>query len=115
MDQYLAREVERSSAGPTTLYDRDLADREQSVLPEKALLAEEYGKAILGSEVELRSVKSLRALGLIDQTSCLKKGDKSPGTLRQSFGAVAKQDNGRVRVHLWCAVEEIHDLLSREL
>lgn len=39
-------------------------------------------------------------VGVIDETSCLKKGDKTPGVRRQYLGCVGKVDNGIVTVHV---------------
>jgi hypothetical protein len=43
---------------------------------------------------------SLGNVGLIDETSALKSGTKSPGVQRQYLGCVGKIDNGIVTVHL---------------
>src|SRR5665213_1540205 len=55
------------------------------------------------------------SIGLIDETSCPKKGDKTPGVQRQWCGATGKQDNCVVTVHLGYAVEDFHCLLASEL
>jgi len=39
-------------------------------------------------------------IGIIDETSAVKKGDKTPGVQRQYLGCVGKQENGIVTVHL---------------
>jgi SRSO17 transposase len=41
-----------------------------------------------------------RAVGIIDETSYLKKGRRTPGVKRQHCGAVGKKDNCTVTVHL---------------
>lgn len=58
---------------------------------------------------------SPRSIGIIDETSYLKKGDKTPGVQRQHCGAVGKQDNCVVTVHLGYAVDDFHCLLDGEL
>ncbi len=58
---------------------------------------------------------SPRAIGLIDETSCPKKGDQTPGVQRQWCGAAGKTDNCVVTVHLGYAVDEFHCLLDSEL
>jgi SRSO17 transposase len=58
---------------------------------------------------------SARSIGIIDETSYLKKGDKTPGVQRQHCGAVGKQDNCVVTVHLGYAVDDFHCLLDGEL
>jgi SRSO17 transposase len=40
------------------------------------------------------------SIGLIDQTSDVKKGDKTPGVQRQWCGSVGKKENCTVTVHL---------------
>jgi len=62
-----------------------------------------------------RDHPSPRAIGLIDETSCPKKGDQTPGVQRQWCGAAGKTDNCVVTVHLGYAVDEFHCLLDSEL
>jgi SRSO17 transposase len=62
-----------------------------------------------------RDHTSARAIGLIDETSCPKKGDRTPGVQRQWCGATGKQDNCVVTVHLGYAVDDFHCLLDSEL
>lgn len=54
-------------------------------------------------------------IGTIDETSCVKKGDKTPGVQRHYLGCVGKQENGIVTVHLGCAAGDFHCLLDGEL
>ena len=42
----------------------------------------------------------VHSVGIIDETSAVKKGDKTPGVQRQYCGAVGKQENCVVTVHL---------------
>lgn len=58
---------------------------------------------------------SPRSIGIIDETSFVKKGDKTPGVQRQHCGAVGKQENCIVTVHLGYAVDQFHCLLDGEL
>jgi SRSO17 transposase len=58
---------------------------------------------------------SPRSIGIIDETSDVKKGVKTPGVQRQYCGAVGKQDNCIVTVHLGYAVDDFHCLLDGEL
>ncbi len=62
-----------------------------------------------------RDHTSPRSIGLIDETSCAKKGDQTPGVLRQWCGSTGKTDNCMVSVHLGYAVDEFHCLLDSEL
>jgi SRSO17 transposase len=54
-------------------------------------------------------------IGIIDETSFVKKGNKTPGVQRQHCGTVGKQENCMVTVHLGYAVEDFHCLLDGEL
>ena len=56
-----------------------------------------------------------RAIGIIDETSDVKKGDKTPGVKRQHCGAVGKTENCIVTVHLAYARDDFHCLLDSEL
>ena len=62
-----------------------------------------------------RDHTSQHSIGLIDETSCAKKGDKTPGVQRQWCGAAGKQDNCVTTVHLGYAVDDFHCLLDSEL
>jgi SRSO17 transposase len=55
------------------------------------------------------------AIGIIDETSDVKKGDKTPGVQRQWCGKVGKKENCVVSVHLGYAREDFHCLLDGEL
>lgn len=54
-------------------------------------------------------------IGIIDETSFVKKGDKTPGVQRQHCGAVGKHENCIVTVHLSFASNDFHCLLDGEL
>ena len=66
-------------------------------------------------EIVARDHPSPHAIGIIDETSDPKKGVKTPGVQRQHCGAVGKQDNCIVTVHLGYAVDDFHCLLDGEL
>jgi SRSO17 transposase len=55
------------------------------------------------------------AVGVIDETSCVKKGDQTPGVQRQYLGCVGKIDNGIVTVHVGVAKGRFRALLDAEL
>jgi len=55
------------------------------------------------------------SVGIIDETSFVKQGDKTPGVQRQYLGTVGKQENGIVTVHLTYAADDFHCLLDGEL
>lgn len=54
-------------------------------------------------------------MGLIDETSSVKKGDKTPGVQRQYLGCVGKVDNGIVTVHLGAVRGQLKALFDGEL
>lgn len=54
-------------------------------------------------------------VGVIDETSDVKKGDKTPGVQRQWCGKVGKQENCIVTVHLTVATGDFHCTLDGEL
>jgi SRSO17 transposase len=55
------------------------------------------------------------SVGIIDETSFVKQGAKTPGVQRQYLGTVGKQENGIVTVHLGYAADDFHCLLDGEL
>lgn len=62
-----------------------------------------------------RDHASLHSVGIIDESGCAKKGEKTPGVQRQWCGSTGKADNCIVTVHLGYAVDEFHCLLDSEL
>lgn len=54
-------------------------------------------------------------VGILDETSCVKKGTKTPGVQRQYLGCVGKVENGIVTVHLAAAKGRFKALLDGEL
>jgi SRSO17 transposase len=58
---------------------------------------------------------SPNSVGMLDDTGCPKKGDKTPGVQRQYCGATGKVDNCVVSVHLCYAAEDFHCLLDQDL
>jgi SRSO17 transposase len=58
---------------------------------------------------------ALGTVGVIDETSCLKKGDQTPGVQRQYLGCVGKVDNGIVTVHVGVAKGRFQALLDADL
>jgi SRSO17 transposase len=55
------------------------------------------------------------SIGIFDETSDVKKGDKTPGVQRQWCGSVGKKENCIVTVHLAYARDGFHCLLDGEL
>jgi SRSO17 transposase len=57
----------------------------------------------------------LGAIGVIDETSCQKWGEETPGVQRQYLGCVGKVDNGIVTVHVGVAKGTFQALLDADL
>src|SRR5205823_878365 len=57
----------------------------------------------------------LGTVGVFDETSAVKKGDKTPGVQRQHLGCVGKIDNGIVPVHVGVARGRFQALLDAAL
>jgi SRSO17 transposase len=57
----------------------------------------------------------LGSVGVIDETSCRKWGDQTPGVQRQYLGCVGKVDNGIVTVHVGVARGTFTALLDADL
>jgi SRSO17 transposase len=57
----------------------------------------------------------LGTVGVFDETSCVKQGDKTPGVQRQHLGCVGKIDNGIVTVHVGVARGRFQALLDADL
>jgi SRSO17 transposase len=62
-----------------------------------------------------RDHASPHSVGIIDETGCAKKGEKTPGVQVQWCGASGKKDNCIVTVHLAYAADDFHCLLDSEL
>ena len=67
------------------------------------------------AEIVARDHAHPMSIGVIDETSAPKKGDKTPGVKRQWCGAVGKVDNCVVTVHLSYAAGDFHTLLAGDL
>ena len=66
-------------------------------------------------EMVVRDHAGSHSIGVIDETSDVKKGDQTPGVQRQWCGCVGKQENGIVTVHLGYASGDFHCLVDGEL
>jgi len=67
------------------------------------------------AEVAAGEADPLGTVGVIDETSCAKKGERTPGVQRQYLGCVGKIDNGIVTVHVGMAKGTFQALLDAEL
>jgi SRSO17 transposase len=69
----------------------------------------------LGSVLAALRADPLGTVGVIDETSCRKWGDHTPGVQRQYLGCVGKVDNGIVTVHVGVAKGTFQALLDADL
>src|SRR6187200_1846558 len=69
----------------------------------------------LAAAVAAMPADSLGTVGVIDETSCQKWGDQTPGVQRQYLGCVGKVDNGIVTVHVGVAKGTFQALLDVDL
>jgi SRSO17 transposase len=67
------------------------------------------------AEIVVRDHGEGETIGLIDETGWVKKGDRTPGVQRQYCGAVGKQENCLITVHLGYATGDFHCLLDGDL
>jgi SRSO17 transposase len=69
----------------------------------------------LAAAVAAIPVDSMGTVGVIDETSCQKWGEHTPGVQRQYLGCVGKVDNGIVTVHVGVAKGRFRALLDADL
>ena len=69
----------------------------------------------LAEQVRQQPNDGLGTIGVIDETSCRKWGDQTPGVQRQYLGCVGKVDSGIVTVHVGVAKGTFQALLDAEL
>ena len=69
----------------------------------------------LADAVAKAPADALGTVGVIDETSCRKWGDQTPGVQRQYLGCVGKIDNGIVTVHVGVAKGRFQALLDADL
>jgi len=69
----------------------------------------------VAQRLPLQPADETGTVGLIDETSALKKGAKTPGVGRQYLGCVGKVDNGIVTVHLGVSRGSYRALLDADL
>lgn len=81
-----------------------------------SLLEWDHGRAKAKlQQLVAREHASSHSIGIIDETACPKKGEKTPGVQRQWCGATGKKDNCVVTVHLAYAADDFHCLVDSEL
>jgi SRSO17 transposase len=69
----------------------------------------------LAGVIQALPADPLGTVGVIDETSCFKQGDQTPGVQRQYLGCLGKVDNGIVTVHVGAARGRFQALLDAEL
>ena len=114
----LLSDMERKTAEPMALLTgvpvRNVQQFLKAVLWDHDGLVNDLQKHLVQSVSEF-SDDGLGTVAIIDETSVLKKGDKTPGVQRQYLGCVGKVDNGIVTVHLAVAKGRFKTLLDGEL
>jgi SRSO17 transposase len=66
-------------------------------------------------KIVVRDHSGPNSIGVIDETSDVKQGDKTPGVKRQWCGTLGKKENCIVTVHLAYAAADFHCLLDGDL
>jgi SRSO17 transposase len=66
-------------------------------------------------KIVIRDHSGRNSVGIIDETSDVKQGDKTPGVKRQWCGTLGKKENCIVTVHLAYAAGDFHCLLDGDL
>ena len=69
----------------------------------------------LAARLQTLPADPLGTVGVIDETSCFKQGDQTPGVQRQYLGCLGKVDNGIVTVHVGVAHGYFQALLEADL
>jgi SRSO17 transposase len=76
---------------------------------------DELQRRIVREHLPAPGVQGAEVIGLIDETSVAKKGDKTPGVQRQHCGASGKNDNCIVTVHLAVSCGLFRTLIDSDL
>jgi SRSO17 transposase len=114
----LLSDLPRKSAEPIALASGTAARTMQEFLSTARwdhLRARDILQRRLAEVVAALPADRLGTVGVFDETSALKKGDKTPGVQRQHLGCVGKRDNGIVTVHVGVARGGFQALLDAEL
>lgn len=78
-------------------------------------LARDLLQRRVAAELASMPADDLGTVGVIDETSAVKKGTKTPGVRRQYLGCVGKVDNGIVTVHVGVAKGAYQTVVDAEL
>lgn len=82
---------------------------------ESSDLRNEVQRRIVRDHLPPPGAKGGDVVGLVDETSVAKKGDKTPGVQRQHCGATGKTDNCVVTVHLGLSCGRFRTLIDSDL
>ncbi len=114
----LLTDLPRKTAEPLAMYagtpPRSLQQFLKACLWDHDGLVDGIQQALRAAVLELPP-DSIGTVGLIDETSALKQGTKTPGVQRQYLGCAGKVANGIVTVHLSVARGRFKALLDSEL
>jgi len=114
----LLSDLPRKTAEPLALQagvpPRNLQQFLKANLWDQDGLADAVQRELLAGSTK-RPADPIGTVGVLDETSALKKGDKTPGVQRQYIGCVGKVGNGIVTVHLAVAKGKFKALLDSEL
>jgi SRSO17 transposase len=78
-------------------------------------LRDELQRRIAREHLPTPGIRADEVIGLIDETSVAKKGDKTPGVQRQHCGASGKTDNCIITVHLAVSCGPFRTLIDSDL
>lgn len=114
----LLSDLPRKTAEPLALYagvpPRNLQQFLKACLWDHDGLSNAVQRQLLDASAHLPS-DPIGTIGILDETSSLKQGTKTPGVQRQYLGCVGKVANGIVTVHLAVARGKFKALLDSEL
>jgi SRSO17 transposase len=114
----LLSDLPRKTAEPLALYagvaPRNLQQFLKACLWDHDGLTHAVQRELLDASANV-SADPVGTVGILDETSALKKGTKTPGVQRQYLGCVGKVANGIVTVHLAVARGKFKALLDSEL
>lgn len=114
----LLSDLPRKTAEPLALHagvpPRNLQQFLKACLWDHDGLTDAVQRELLVQSAEL-PVDPIGTVAILDETSSLKKGDKTPGVQHQYLGCVGKRANGIVTVHLAVARGRFKALLDSEL
>jgi SRSO17 transposase len=114
----LLTDLPRKTAEPLALHagvpPRNLQQFLKACLWDHDGLTDAVDRELLAAAAELPA-GPIGTVGILDETSALKQGTKTPGVQRQYLGCVGKVGNGIVTVHLAVAKGRFKALLDSEL